>query len=330
MGVAKTIQETLQKKCLEAALLASVAGLALGALAPSTVTVLKALIPIAVFLMLLQPMYAMRLSALRTGLRAKLRFTLIVALLYTIVFPLYTAAYFYAASRLLPSSTLPMLAGAVLVALSPVAMPAPTFVALAGGDVEASVLSIVLTFLLSFVVIPLYAYLILHTALQVPVSKIIESLILYIAVPLAIGQTLRKIVEKTTGSAITAAHTRITRLLTTVSLTALYYVIFTSFAASEHLVAQHPFAALLLAISLFAYFAARFATAHIIGLSMRLGRGERIALLYAASGNGAIGIALSTPLGEAALTGAAIAGPLVLVVLMTAILRFLTAGHHKE
>ena len=320
----------LSAKCLELSLASAVAGLLTGWLAGHVVPILKSYVPIAVFLMVLQPMFALNLRGLKGRLSEKLRFLLVVTLLYTLVYPLTAWLYAYLSLPLLPETLKGLVAGAVLVALAPVAMPAPVFTAIAGGDVEASVLSVTWTFILSLIVIPTYSYLILQTTINAPVGKIIQSLVMYIVTPLIVGQALRATAERIAGTPLDLPASRLNRILVIVSLTALYYVIFVSFAACEPLIAKHVFATILLAASLFAYFGGRFAISYLAGLLARLDRRTRIALVYAATGNGAIGLALSAPLGEAPLTGAAVAGPLVLVTMMAILARILAKTAESE
>jgi len=309
----------LRGRSLEIALLTAFLGLVLGLWSPSVFKALKQTLPVAIFLMIFQPMYALDFNAARRkGLKGRAKFLALVTVFYTLVFPLMTYAYFTAMTGVVSARMSLILAGAVLVALAPVAMPAPAFVGIAGGDVELSLLSVVWTFALSFIVMPYYAYMILHRVVHVPLPLILKALLLYIAAPFALGQTLRFIVLRTSKTLMP----KVNKLLLAVSLLALYYLITVVFGASSRIIASSSLEVAAITGSLFAYFGSRFGLAYAIGKLTKMSYREVVPLVYAATGNGAIGIALSlSAFGPLALTGAVLAGPLVLVILMTVCLK---------
>ena len=316
----EAVLAVLKQRSLEITLVAAAAGLALGLVYPGVFRVLKATLPAAIFLMIFQPMFALSLQAVRRGgLRARVKFLGLVTLLYTLVFPAMTAAFFLLAVHLFPGEEARLiLAGAVLVALAPVAMPAPALASIAGGDVELALLSVVWTFMLSFLVLPAYAYLILHAVVHVPVGLIVRALILYILTPFIVGQVLRRLVLRRGRG----AYVRVNTVLLIVSLLALFYLIFVVFGASAHIIAGNPAAIAAITGALFAYFGSRFLIAYLAGRAAHFDYPRLVSLVYAATGNGAIGVAISlSAFGPVATTGAVLAGPLVLVVLMTVVLK---------
>ncbi len=318
-----TVLDVLREKSLELAILTAGLGLALGLAFPSTFQALKATLPAAIFLMIFQPMYALNLKAAREkGVKGRVKFLGIVTVFYVLVFPALTATYFLVATALFTEQASRLiLAGAVLVALAPVAMPAPAFTSIAGGDVELSLMSVVWTFFLSFVVLPLYAYLILRAVVKVPLELILRALAMYILAPFIAGQALRAIVLRRGGM---DWFLKVNTVLLAVSLLALYCLIAVVFGASASIIAGNSLTIALIAATLFAYFGFRFLLAALASRAAKLSYAEMVPLIYAATGNGAIGIAVSlSAFGPLATTGAVLAGPLVLVVLMTACLKML-------
>lgn len=146
----------MQERMMEILLLEAIVFTALGSFV--SFKPLKVTVPFAVFFMILQPMMVMNFRVFFKEWRRKAKLLLLILFLYALVYPLLTYAF---ASAWFKVSTSLVAVGAVLTALSPVAMPAPAFVSALGGDVELSVASIIVTFLASLVVMPAWAYLIL-------------------------------------------------------------------------------------------------------------------------------------------------------------------------
>ncbi len=308
------LSDLLRRKSLEITIIAATLGLFFGLNNPKVFVSLKATLPVAIFLMIFHPMFTLKFEAKKK----RLKFLATVLTFYTILFPTLTVLYFYACKSFLSETGRLILVGAILVALAPVAMPAPTFVSIAEGDVELSLMSVILTFILSFAVIPIYSYLILKTVIRVPISLIFKSLVEYILLPFLAGQILRKFVEKKSDVK------KVSKALMTTSLLALYYLIAVVFGASSNIITSRGLEVAIIAVTLFLYFGLRFTIAYVFGKVSKFSYPELVPLIYSASGNGAIGVAISlSAFGPLATTGAVLAGPLVLVVLMTAVLKIL-------
>lgn len=294
------------------------------AIGPSLHTIfaeLKTLMPVLVFAMLLQPMFVLELgTALLERIKRKARHIAATIIMYTAIYPLITYMLAKTWLHALPSATYPLLVGTVLVALSPVAMPAPAFVANLGGDVELSVATIVVTFALAPVVIPAYTLAILHRVVHVPVESLIRSIVLYIVAPFVFSQSLRLILARAAGSPEERAYVlrRAGTALAVVSCLALYAVVGIAFGnAAPLIIKMYGTVAAILGI-LVAYNAARYLVAYAASLVLKAGYRERIALLYTASQNGALGMALAAGVaGVKALSGAVIAGPLTVLLTMS-------------
>ncbi len=326
--------ELLRTRVLEIVLLELAVCIPLGLVAHGVFAALRATLPAAMFLMLLQPMYSIDVSALRGGHGRRARFLALVLLLYLVAAPLITLGLVAAWRRLLPAETLGLLLGAVIVELSPVAMPAPAFTAMAGGDVELSVLSVVATFALAPVALPAYAAAMLHRVVHVPVWPLVRSIVLYIAAPFAVGQALRRLVVRGAESPLEAreALAVLGQRLAVLSCAALYWLVGVVFGvAAPKIVALASAVAEAVALIL-VFTAARFAVAKLLAAAARLGRREEIALVFAASANGALGTALAlAAFGAEAGAGAVIAGPVVMLLTMIIVMRlYMARGGGKD
>ncbi len=185
---------------------------------------LKPTVPFAVFFMILQPMMVMNFKAFFDERHRKAKLILLILILYSIIFPLLTWLF---ANAWFNVSVSLVAVGAVLTALAPVAMPAPTFVSALGGDVELSVASIIVTFLASLVVMPAWAYVILHKAVNVPIGMLIKAIAEYIILPLIVGQAIRFISLNMGG------FEKLNKALLDVSLVAMYYLIAVIFGSAS-------------------------------------------------------------------------------------------------
>ncbi len=307
--------EFLQRRMLEILLFEAIFSLLLGLYVPS-LTTLKTVIPLFVFFMILQPMYVMNFSILMKEWKRKFKLLLLVAILYSIVYPLLTFLF----ALLWPFTGLSpeLIAGAVITALAPVAMPAPAFVASLKGDVELSIASIILTFTLSLVVIPLWSSIILHTLIKVPVFLILKSVLLYIVLPLIVARFLRSLTK--------GREERVNKILLALSLISMYFLVATVFINAAKILISLGLAFILFIVTVYIYHGCRFGIMDLASRVVRARKEERIALLYASTVNGALGMAVSLgAYGSVAAAGAIITGPLSVLVLMIALARLLAS-----
>ncbi len=324
----------LRTKVLEIVLAELALCIPLGLLIHDVFMALRSTLPIAMFLMLLQPMYSIDVSALRSGHGRRARFLALVLLLYLVAAPLITLGLVAAWRLLLPAETLSLLLGVVIVELSPVAMPAPAFTAMAGGDVELSVLSVVSTFALAPVALPAYAAAMLHRVVHVPVWPLVKSIVLYIAAPFAVGQALRRLVIRAAESPVEAREelALLNQRLAVLSCAALYWLVGVVFGVAAPKIVALASAVAEAVLLIFAFTAARFLVAKLVSMAAGLGRREEVALVFAASANGALGTALAlAAFGADAGAGAVIAGPVVMLLTMIIVMRlYMARGREKS
>lgn len=322
MAGVERLAKALQSYILEIVLAELAVCTVLGSQLRGGFAALKPLIPVLTFALLLQPMYALEAEVkLLHRLRAKARGLAASILLYAAVYPLVTFALAQLWVCTIPYAG-DMLTGVLLVALSPVAMPAPAFTSLSGGDVELSIATVVLTFALAPVVMPLYSSLLLHQVVPVPLRALLWSIAVYIAVPFVAAQALR------------AASARLLRRgggrdpleapLGVVSCIALYAIVAIAFGNAAPLVLSDPAAMAAVIALLLLYNGARYLAAYAASRLLGLSREEGVAVIYAASQNGALGMALALGVaGIYGLIGAVLAGPVAVLLSMSIVAKIL-------
>lgn len=286
---------------------------------------LKPLSPLLVFTMLLQPMYAIEAGwGLLRRLRRSARLLAAALLLYTALYPLETLLLVAPARHLLAPQAAALLAGVVLVALAPVAMPAPAFAALAGGNVELSIATVVATFAAAPLVMPIWARLLLHqAAAHSPTAMIVRSIVIYIGGSFAAAQALRLLVTRLPPSQRASTGPRVARLLALTSCLSLYTLVAIVVAVSAPTIARLAGSVAALAALLLAYNACRYLAAYLAARLLRAGCGSTVSLALTGSQNGALGMALAIPLGPLPAAGAVLAGPLIVLPTMAAVVRAL-------
>jgi ACR3 family arsenite efflux pump ArsB len=204
-------------------------------------------------------------------------------------------------------------------------MPAPAFVSALGGDVELAVLSIIATFFASIIVMPTYAYLILHSFIKVPINLLVASIIEYIVFPFTIGRIVRRVLE---GS---EHYPKMEKVLGVLSLIAMYILIFIIFGNASKVITSLGSLLALFMILVYVYYGIRFGLAWEFGKVIHMDLKERIAFLFSASVNGALGMAISIgAYGPKAAAGAVLAGPLGVLVEMALLVKLLSKRIEKS
>jgi len=307
--------KSLQKNMMEIVVTEAIVFTVLGHFIPHFKS-LKPTVPYAVFLMMLQPMFAINLGIILKEWKRKLSMMILVLLLYSLIYPLLTWGFL----ELFTSScgNPIVIAGAVLTALAPVATPAPIVVASLEGDLELSVLSVIVTFLASLIVIPTWGYIILHKTIPVPVSRLLLSIAEFVVLPLIVGKMLRYIVEKFSD------YDKVNIYLMGISLMAMYYLIALIFALSSGTILSMIVNVVIFMAMVYVYYALRHGLAYAIGKAVRASPKELIALTFVGTANGALGMAISLgAYGPSAAAGAVLAGPLGVLVTMSLVAKLL-------
>ncbi len=169
-------------------------GILFGMLFPDLSQSLDVFIPITVFVMLYPPLININLGGLRKDM-TNARFITSIIVLNFVFAPLVAAFY---AQFLNPLD--PLLAVGFILKLSvPAAPMVVAWTGLAKGRTETALSAVTLSYLLSFFFIPFWTLNLVGTIVTVPIALFVNSLIIYVAIPLIIGILTRQIILRYRG-----------------------------------------------------------------------------------------------------------------------------------
>ena len=290
---------------------------------------LKAILPVALFFMLYKPMTYLKLKEAFTKMTdIKKKYLVVLTLLYAIVFPASAYLLMKAILWAIPNADPRMIAGIVLLALAPVASSAPAFTGMAGGKVQLTLIGVIYTFLLSFAVIPFGSKLILEHVVQVPIMALLKSLVIYVIVPLVIGQVTKYIALRRGGE---KALERLKEPLEALVLLGMFTMVFIVFGINAVVITKNPAMIVAGVVLMNIYSALRYATAYAIGRALKFPLEHNISLTYSASYNmttaTAIGIATFGPM---AAVGTVIGGPFAGMIQMILLVKVFDALRRRE
>ncbi len=323
------IVQLLEKNMILAVLVTMLISIFLGVKHHSFFISLKAVLPIALFLMLYKPMTYLKLKEAFTKMTAlKKKYLVTLTILYTIVFPI--SAYLLMKVMLwaIPNADPRMIAGVVLLALSPVASSAPAFTGMAGGKVQLTLIGVIYTFFLSFAVIPLGSKLILEHVVRVPVAELLKSLIIYVIIPLIIGQATKYVALHIGGE---DGLKRLKEPLEILVLIGMFTMVFIVFGINATVILKNPAMIIVGVLIMNIYSFLRVLTAYAIGKALKLPTEHNIALTYSATNNmttaTAIGIAT---FGSLAAVGTVMGGPFAEMIQMILMVKVFDYIRSKE
>ncbi len=283
---------------------------------------LKRLLPFALFLMLYKPMTYLKIDkALAKEIIARKKYFAILTLLYCFMFPLSAYLLMKLLLWILPTVDRALVAGAVLLALSPIASSAPAFVEMAGGDVQLALVSVIYTFLLSLVVIPAGSRLILSKVVKVSLISLLKSLVICIGIPLVVGQLTRYFIIKYKGKeTLKGLRTFFDALV----LAGLFAMVFIVFGINGKIIMKQSSTILYGVAVMNLYFASRWLLALVAGKILKLPAEQKIALVYSSTYNMTIATAIGiATFGSMAAVGTVLGGPFAEMIQMILLVEFL-------
>ena len=281
---------------------------------------LKWTLPIALFMMLFQPMVFMDIrKAFTTRTEIKTKYLAAVTAFYVLLFPALTWLLLKFWLAVMPNTDPRLLAGVVLISLAPLPSSAPAFTNLAGGKFQLTLVGVVWTFILSLFVMPVYAKLLLHTLIKVPTWLLLKSLVLYIIVPLVAGQLTKYAVLGWKGK---EALMKLKEPLVGLSLLGMYWMIIVVFGINGKMIAERPEIIIAGALMMNAYFLTRAAIAYFTGKALGFPLEHSISLVYSTGSNMTLATAMAIgTFGPLAAVGTALGGPFSDMILMVLFVR---------
>ena len=290
---------------------------------------LKAILPLALFLMLYKPMVYLKLKeAFTKKTDIKIKYLLTLTVFYIVVFPI--SAYFLMKLLflVLPNVDPNLVAGVVILALSPIASAAPAFVGMCKGKVQLVLVGTIYTFFLSLFVVLIGSKLILEHVVNVPIMTLLESLATYAIVPLIIGQLTKYTILKYKGKEMLEELKVPLDILTFIGLFTMVFIIF---GINGVKIIKEPQNILYGVIILNLYILFRFGLAYIVGYFLKFPLEQRIALTYSATYNMTIATAIGiATFGPMAAVGTVIGGPFAEMIQMILLVKFFEYIQKKE
>lgn len=277
---------------------------------------LKPTLPLALFVMLYPMMIGpdfRRLGQFGTSWK----YVMNNLLLNIIISPL----LIYALLQIIPIQNPAFLAGLVLIAVAPMAGSAAAFSGLAGGNVPLTLLGVTLTLLVSIFTVPLYTKLLVGTVIYVPVMKLFYSILIYVVVPLILGQLTRYLWIRQKGEAHFKANKEI---LSGISMVGMYWMVIMVFGLEGAIVLHHPALAGKAIVLMFIFYVVLFSLALLLAKLFKFNYADMVSLYYSTCKNMSISTALAIasfgPLGG---IGTAMGGPFTDMWMMILSVRFL-------
>jgi len=308
METIKRLHGFLEKYLILIVLVIAVGAGAWGINSPEVFKPLKGSLPYALFAMLYPMMIGINLRSmvLHTSPQ-KTRYLTILTVAYLLVFPALAWVTMKFLGWVIPSIDPAFIAGIVLISLAPIPSSAPAFTGMAHGKTQLVVIGVAWTFVLSLFVMPFYAHLLLNAVISVPVWTMVESLLIYIVVPLAAGQLTKYALLRYRGE---DSIKELKPAFSTLAIFGTLWMVFVVFGLNGKLLSQNVGLVIVAALVMNVVFLLRMGGAYSAGRLAGLDPEFSVTLFYSAGSNmtiaTAIGIATWGPL---AAVGVAMGGP---------------------
>ncbi len=327
----QTIIRKTQKNLIWIVFILMIFSVALGKYYHDFFVSLKVILPVALFLMLYKPMVYLdfgKAFTKKTGIKTK--YLIFLTIFYVVISPLTAFLLMKVMFLILPNVDPRLVAGIVILALSPIATSVPAFVGMSNGKVQLAIVGVIYTFFLSLAVIPLGSKLILEHVVHVPIALLLKSLVLYIIIPLIIGQATKYAVIKYKGK---QALENLKTPLEALVLTGLFIMIIIIFGINGKIIVKEPQIILYGALIMNFYFFLRWSLAYLMGKLLKFPLEQNIPLTYSSTYNMSISTAIGiATFGPMAAVGTVIGGPFAEMIQMILLVKFFeyVAKRQKE
>jgi len=288
-------------------------GILFGLVYPDVSQGLDVLIPITVFAMLYPPLINIDLGSLRKDV-TNARFISSIVVLNFVFAPLVAAFY---AQFLNPID--PLLAVGFILKLSvPAAPMVVAWTGLAKGRTETALTAVTLSYILSFFFIPFWTLTLVGTIVTVPVNLFLNSLVIYVAIPLIIGIASRQIILRYRGQELLNS---VKPTLPPISSIGMFGIVFIIMAREATIIVSHLSSIFVIVMGIVIIYPILFLLSIAYSKAVGFDYGDTIALGYTVTAKShglTIALAIST-FGGLSVLPAAIA-PIVQIPLMLVIL----------
>ncbi len=291
-----------------------VLGILFGLGFPEETQNLDLLIPITVFAMLYPPMINMDLTCLRRDI-TNIRLLVSIILLNFVFSPIVAALYAQVLQNLDP-----LLAVGFILKLSvPAAPMVVAWTGLANGRTETALTAVAFSYILSFFFIPFWTLTLAGTIVDVPMDLFMNSLIIYVGVPLVIGVLTRSLLLKYSGQQLLNS---VKPALPSISSIGMFGIVFIIMAKEALVIISNLHSILFVALGIIVIYPSLFILSVFYSKFAGFGYEDTVALGYSVTAKShglTIALAIST-FGGLSVLPAAFA-PIIQIPLMLAIIR---------
>ncbi len=319
----------LQKNLIWAVFILMIFSVMLGRYHHDTFMKMKAFLPYALFLMLYKPMVYLKMGeAFTRRTNIKTKYLVVLTIFYVLIYPLTAILLMKLMFLVMPNVNHNLIAGVVILALSPIATSSPAFVGMSKGKTQLVLVGVIYTFFLSLLVIPFGSKLILAHVAKVPIMVLLKSLVIYIIVPLIVGQLTKYLVLKYKGK---EGLENLKTPLEALVLIGLFAMVIIVFGINGAMIAKEPQTILYGAIIMNLYFLLRWVLAYVTGNILKFPLDQNIALTYSSTYNMTISTAIGiATFGPMAAVGTVIGGPFAEMIQMILLVKFFDYVRRKR
>jgi ACR3 family arsenite transporter len=193
---------------------------------------------------------------------------------------------------------------------------------MAGGRAQLTLVGVILTFFLSILIVPFYGHWMLHSMINVPIYTLFEAIVLYVIIPLGVGQTLKYFILRYKGQ---EGLEKIRDSLSLLSLIGLYWMVMEVFGMNGSILLKLSFTTVGLIAFMYLYNLSRFGIAYYAGKLAKLPKDRIISLFYSSTTNMTLSTAVAIgAFGAIAGIGTILVGPfseMILMILFVKLLR---------
>ena len=273
-------------------------------------------IPIAIglFLMMYPAMVRVKLEELPKVVRSPKELGI------TFFFNWAVAPFFLAGLAHLFLSNYPEYAtGLILLGIAPCIAMVLMWTLLAKGNITLTVVLVAINSLAQMVLYPIYVYFLVGVHIDVPIEKVVISVMVFLGLPLALGFWSRKRLLKTKGEEW--FEVRFLPAMRTMAIVGLLFTLIVMFALKGYVIIEDPYVIILVAIPLTIFFVVMFIVSYLTAWMLKINYENSVAVAFtSASNNFEIAIAVAaTVFGiSSGVALATVIGPLIEVPIMLA------------
>jgi arsenite transporter len=285
----------------------AIKSIAAGSFELSVPNVISLGVPIGLFAMMYPAMTNVRLGEVGGAIRAPRQLAVVLAFNYLV------APFLMLALANVFVSDPELHTGLVLYGLAPCIAMVIIFTFLAKGNTPMALVFVALNSIVQMALIPVYARLLIGNV-SFEVSVVLESVVLYLGLPLAAGVLTRLAIVRARGE---QAMDRLKPALSAMSIMGLLFTLIVMFSLKGDLIIERPWIVVEMAIPMALFFTLMFFAVLWVGARLRFAYPDAVAVAFSATGRDfEIAIAIAITAFSPTVALATVVGPLIEVPVM--------------